>query len=602
MVVTVCSLMWPLAAARGGGPGDLVRALFLPAEQPLLLGSGVDLMGTVWTFDFVQRLLDGTASTFNPDVFAPLGWDQGAAQARAWLDAIMAWPLVQIMGIPGFYDLHVMMVLLLSQFSIYLLCIQAGAPWPLALGLSVLGIRNPFVMGQIYEGRPTQVHLVFHALFLLALLHLPGWPSSSSGGLRNPEPVPMGRVLLAGTLAGLMLAAACFVYWFGALAVGMMAALAVVLQSFLFGRKCGPLLAGSAVAGATALLVAFLVAPGLVGNVLAGDGATWIPDLASPPSWQVDLGFASLPLRGQPQVQVHGLWTAIQALQSLGLPLCLVAAGLGMVLLPGRRRVLAWGLASLFFLSMPMGPMVQVGDRVLVSAMGMAQWIFPPMARCHHPDRTVVAPLLGLMVAVSLGFRALLLRWAPSRNMGLLASALLGMASVGWALAGPSSSELGSTTVFDGGDFYTSVARRWPGGMIHVPLWTSNEEYAWQVLHRQPLLGGPGIRGHNTRPPGHRAYCESNSFLAALEELALHGEGALPVYRPADLRRLLDDGFSVLVVHGQHVESGPQRFRRFLGEPGWRHSLLTAYPLSGVSAQEPTTSAPAPEAQATSTR
>ena len=84
--------------------------------DPLLLGSGVDLLGTLWTFDTVSRMLQGTAGVINPDVFAPIGWDQGAAQAYAWLDAVLAYPLVVRLGDPWFYNLYVVIVLLCTQW------------------------------------------------------------------------------------------------------------------------------------------------------------------------------------------------------------------------------------------------------------------------------------------------------------------------------------------------------------------------------------------------------------------------------------------------------------------------------------------------------
>lgn len=571
---TAASFFSPLLSACGeqglAGLAATLAAATGSGTEPVLLGAGVDLYGTVWTFDAVAELLSGRREVYDPTLFAPVGWDMGAAQAYAWLDAVLAWPLVRALGVPDFYDAHVFLVLVASQLAVYGWMRALGAPPALALALSVAVMRSPWMVREVYEGRPTQAHLVFPVLFLWGvtrLVRVPGEPGSTPKHETRP-----GLAIAT----GLALAASALVYWFAAVAAGVFAAVVWGGETLRNGRRRRALAEGVLV-GAVALGSVSAVAWRLVFPVLRGRGETWIPDLGSPATWGVRLGEVFLPVRGQPAHRMDHFLELPAVLHGLGVPWLLLAAPVLALVLPGRRERLPWVGGVVVVATLPLGGLVQVQDRLVVTAAGVVQWLFPPLARCHHPERMAVILLLGGAALLATTWRGLFRDGARRRvavgvgAVGVLAAALLE----------PLPRVTGTTTRLSSAPFYRSLAQEWPGGIIHAPLWKSNEEYVYQVFHHQPLLGGPGIRGGSTRPEAHHRYCEERVVLRALERWA-RGAGLPELDDPvAGLARLRGDGFRTVVVHTEAARGDIEALRPLLGEPVIRRGLLVAWTLEG---------------------
>ena len=520
------SLLWE-AATPARDRGMSVGEILLPTgEEVALIGYGTDLLGTVWTFDRVHRMLTGNADIHDHTVFAPVGLDTGAAQGFAWLDALLAAPLVHLLGAPGAHNLWLLLMMMATQLACFALMRQVGAPVIAALALSVVAVGNPFVFNEIILGRPTQTFLLFHALFLLfthRMVDRRRWQS--------------------GALAGVFLAASCYVYWFGAIAVGLTAALAVGLHlAFVREHRREIVLAGAALS-AVALLLTVLPTWRLSGAILRGDGASWISDLSRAPRTLLDLGIFQLKTRGEwlhlgHPAELHRRLVEIQ------LPWTLLAVLL--VSIPRSRAHAAWWIAGLFALTIPLGSAVIIGDVGMLTGLGLAEMLFPPIVRCHHIGRMVVAVLLvGSMVgAMALSkVRHPVLLWGLSLLVG------------GAAITEAHQRTRGRITIISTHQLMEDVAEVVPGGIIDVPLDASNETYFRQVFHHQPILGGPGINGPFTRPPDHAQYCNQNTLLAALEALQ-HGH-PLPDFSAADLQQLHDDGFVVVVLHRTRMRRPP---------------------------------------------
>ncbi len=526
------------ATAPARRQGMSMAEVFLgTGDQVVLAGTGVDLLGTVWTFDRVHRMLTGQADIVDTTVFAPLGMDTGAAQGFAWLDAALAAPLTHLLGATGAYNLWLLLMLVATQLACFALMRQVGARPVVALAFSVVAVGNPFVFNEVILGRPTQVTLIFHALFLLFTHRM-----LTTGSWRW------------GLAAGGLLAAACYVYWFGAIAVGLTAAVAAALHLILVQERRREILLAGLALSAAALLLTVLPTWRLSGAILTGDGASWVTDLSRPPRTLLDLGLLTLQTRGEWLHLRHPL-ELHRRLVEIQLPWTLLAV---LVLaVPRDRPTAAWWLSGWFALTIPLGSAVIIGGVGLLTGLGLAELIFPPVVRCHHIERLVIAAILvGSMV----GAVAVSRLRHPALVWGL--SFLIGSA----ALVEAHQRTTARVWITDPVTLIERVAAAEPGGIIDVPLETSNETYFRQVFHHQPLLGGPGINGPFTRPQAHIDYCGDNTLLVALEGV---GEGReMADFDPEDLRRLWRDGFRVVILHRD-------RMRRAPDEAGLRDAGLT---------------------------
>ncbi|MFT5685300.1 MAG: hypothetical protein ACI8RZ_006250 [Myxococcota bacterium] len=515
------------ATAPARHQGMSLTEVFLgTGEQVVMAGTGVDLLGTVWTFDRVHRMLTGQAAIIDAAVFAPIGMDTGAAQGFAWLDAAIAAPLTHLLSATGAYNLWLLLMLMGTQLACVALMRQVGAKPVTALAFSIVAVGNPFVFNEIILGRPTQVTIAFHALFLLMTHRM-----LSRGSWR------------AGLAAGGFLAASCYVYWFGAIAVGLTAAVAATLHlAMVRERRREILLAGLALCG-VALALTVLPTWRLSGAILTGDGASWIADLARPPRTLLDLGLFELQTRGEWLHLRHPL-ELHRRLVEIQVPWTLLAVLI--LAIPRDRVTAAWWLSGWFALTIPLGSAVIIGGVGLLTGLGFAEIIFPPIARCHHPERLVVAAILvGSMV----GAMAVSRLRHPALVWGL--SLAIGAA----ALTEAHQRTVARVWITHPVQLIERVALTDPGGIIDVPLEASNETYFRQVFHRQPLLGGPGINGPFTRPQAHVDYCNNNTLLVALEAL---GQGQpMGEFAEEDLAQLWDDGFRVIVLHRDRMRRVP---------------------------------------------
>ena len=100
---------------------------------------------------------------FVSQLYHPVGFDLGQMQATPG-PTYGVFPITQWLGVPGFitftFSSHSH-----SPCLFQLLCAALRAPLLLAIALSSLTILNPFVIQEVYQGRPTQVYLLFHGLF-----------------------------------------------------------------------------------------------------------------------------------------------------------------------------------------------------------------------------------------------------------------------------------------------------------------------------------------------------------------------------------------------------------------------------------------------------
>ena len=538
------------------------QAFWGTGQQPGLIGGGIDHIGTLWTFDFVARMLSGQTSAVSMGLFAPFGVDWATLQGAAWMDAIVAYPLVATMGTPDFYNVYILLMLFATQIACYLLFRSMGAPVPLAFALALVVVVNPFMKKELYQGRPTQVHLVFHALFLLFAWRLTG---------------ERARWWLDGPLAGVMLGCACLVYWFSGVSVGLLGAVAVLGALALYPKRWKPIVKGGIALAGTAAVTAGAAAWPLVRRVLEGGSAAVMDDQKFYQTFHIgpfDIG--GIP--ANVNVWATGFQDVVDVLYERGLSTALlVAGGLAIVALPAWRRSAPWIVGGALALTMPLGPIISWKGVWVPTAFGMAHWVFPLMARCNFPNRMMVVALLGVCGALAVAAGVLAPRLPAAfglrRAVPWLVAVVLGV----MAVRQPAIDLLGTSNPFPLEAFYTQATQTWPGGIIDAPMEQSNADYVYQLKHHQPLLGGPGVVGPNTKPPGWEDYVYNNSVLMAIEGACRYGQAQS--WSRVDLMRLREDGFRLVIVHPQKCAVAPYQVAALMGVSQGLNFGEFAFPL-----------------------
>ncbi len=551
---------WRSMVDEGTGILDGLGDVFLTTTNPEpLFGHTADLMGTIWTFDALRGMLEGRIEVVNTRVFAPVGMDSGAAQGFAWLDALLAQPLVSWLDPVGFYNLYVAMLIVANVAVLVLLLRRVGAPFALAAGLAVLVCFSPFARIELSSGRTTQAHWIFHCLFLLFVVQLLS---------------PRGRWLRDGVLAGLSLAAACFVYWFSAIAVGLVGALACLASLVTTRQSRRRILLRGGLLSVIALIAVIAPTWRLSSQVLSpGAEAGWM----NTGSARVVSFFGLFDFTTQAAgiADLGGWGSLVDALTTHSLPLALLCAGAIALCSPwGWRRSLPWALAWLLLLTMPLGAAIAVGEQSIATPLAIAERGLPVLGRLTQPERLVVAPMLGLAIAVASAGAALVHRFRPWSRWAVWGTLPL----LCWLATLPTVEPSLAAYRIQPESIYVEAARRWPGAIIDVPLRISTVRYTQQLFHGRAVLGGPDFQGTWTRSEVHRRYCEGNSVLVWLERTPVEPMPAID-FDAMDLERLVDDGFGIVVVRLNGMETPGWWFSKAFATPFIRVNDSVAFPL-----------------------
>jgi hypothetical protein len=541
-------VFWQLAEGERTFSGGLESVFFRNDVRENFLGTSLDLQSTIWVFNKVDAILKGQEGSILPGIYFPFGFDLGMNEGFAWADALFALPLLWWIGSPGFYNLHVLVTLVLSYAGCMVLYRKAGAPLSIAIGLALVSVTSPFARQEILQGRVTQMHWILPCIYLFSLFKL-------------LEPGPKPRWAAIG---GLSAAGSCLVYWFGGVAVGFSGAIAFVAALLFRKKRLKRILLGILLA-ATTVAIPLAVTWRVSSRILQGEGSELYSHMQAEPQYTVDLPFLTIPVQKFLRVgSGEDLWRL--ATHSM-MPLSLLGVGLLCFLLPwGWRRRWPWTLAMLVAIGIPVGPALIWDGGWLLTGHALLQAVFPPLLRCAFPHRMVVAPILliGIFAAMALGDAAGRIRNPLFRTGAvLLATALLfgmGMKEfpVPWS----------TPTSHMGMDFtLLQATKEWPGGIVTIPIEKgAGNEHIQQMYHRQPILVGPGM--DVVRPEGHKEYCEDNSLLRGLERMATEKMDSPPTYSQSDLRQLWDDGFRLVYIETRRTKSASSLFQDFLGTDG----------------------------------
>ena len=121
-------VFWNMTEIRTSAWFAFWDIFLLPSETEYMLGAGIDQMGTFWIFGSLPELLTHNGTLTN--IYYPVGWDIGWHTGFAWMDGIISLPL-QLLGVPTFYNLHIVFTLFSSFLGIcwMLQQIQPRSSW-----------------------------------------------------------------------------------------------------------------------------------------------------------------------------------------------------------------------------------------------------------------------------------------------------------------------------------------------------------------------------------------------------------------------------------------------------------------------------------------
>ena len=545
-------VFWDLSSNQSSFWQGLTSVFFFGDDKEFFLGDTTDLQGTVWIFNHFASIVEGDATTTMPYVYAPIGFDVGLNTGFAWADAALAYPYVRWIGIPGFYNLHVFITLWLNGVLLTLLFRQTNVSLPIALGLAGVCIHNDVVAEELLHGRPTQVHLWFHALFLIAILKLTQ--------LREDNTVKWSL------FGGAMLAGSCLTYWFGGASLGFIAAIIAALSSLSrpanFRTFSLPRIKDGLILSAVALGIAALCTWRLSAHYLSGGGSLF--DDLQPTTW-TEWTFLGRTIPLTSVAHIYSWDGFVEAITRNTLPTALWWVwGLSLIPIAFKQRW-PWMLGASLALFLPLPSAFNFGEIWVPTTNALLHWIFPPMERCGFPERLVVTPILVIGISASMALARMedfikgksgVAFWIVSLSLGgvLFSNTLDGIPSK------PATSALKADRDV------LMVTSALPGGIIHVPVEESGNAFIQQMFHKQPILTGPGA--DTVRPKEHVEYCESNTLLRAIELLAKENHPLQPVFSEEDRLQLVNDGFAWIQVDLRKSASPAKAYIDLLGHDG----------------------------------
>ena len=532
-------VFWTLSGPVSSFSEAVDKIVFRDDGQGLFIGGGIDLIGTLWIFSNARSIFEGRQQTILSDVYAPVGFDLGMNTGFAWADAALSWPLMFFLGEPQFYNTHIIFTLILSQIGCYFLLRAWKTPIPIALLLMSFVVLNPFTIEEIYQGRPTQVHLFFHAIYLWSITKIAqgkGWRWSLIGGLS--------------------LAFACLVYWFSGAAVGFCG----IILYLLYGQSRFRSLPKFIALGVGAVTLVLSATWRVSKDFISGSGGMQFAQLRRPPADEINLGVGKIPIQKWQYIQKFEDLSA--TLETLYFPLILIVAAMIAALFVQKR------IRSLLFvilaITIPIeGAIVLQNGAWFPTGYAFLHSIFPPLPRCTVPHRMMVAPLLVSLTIIGMGTHSILsnVRSFP-RKGGLI---LLFSAGIYQGLIQYVPTAKNTNTSRQSIDqSYLKYSTKYPGGIIDVPLIASEKTYVQQRHHKQKIIGGPGQ--DSVRPHMHRLYYQRNSYLLALEGMAEKGKGR--TIKKKDRIKLWNDGFRPLVIHMNMSRATKEEYEELLGTSG----------------------------------
>ena len=537
--------------------GDM---FFRTTNPELLIGKGVDLFGSIWMVFQTRDIVNG-ASTKLPGMYYPVGFDLGQNTGYAWFDALLGVPLLNWIGNPGFWNLHVLMILTLSMAALMILFRQFQLSWWLTVPLALLCFTNPFMIDELNLGRPTQIFLLPQALLLAVFVKVP----------------TRGFVGWHGVLAGLFMSMACLTYWFTGIATGVCLVLWYLWLMVKQENKRQGIVFGVLGVITVSVIILSVTWP-MSSRILSGQMQYSYKHLLGRP----DHVYAWSSLALQTEYSISSLKDLIYVFKASCqyLPFFVVIVTASLVTwgrsLKGPLIVL-WG----FTLGMSLSSGLNIFGIHIPTGLAVLEWIFPPMLRCQFEGRNVVvANLLGFMiVAYTLSDLKVLSRvvFSKFQIQHVIGVFLLGFAV--YLLPTPKSL---AVTEFAKSQESNQLVKNNPGAILELPLMASNYTFVQQMYHQQPIFGGMGF--DTVRPLEHKRYAKGHPSIEQMLTVFETGYFNKPL-SSKHIQYLVEDGFRWVVIYPEFTETPMERWSHLIGVTGQEVDDKWYFDLQNVNAR-----------------
>jgi len=578
-----------------GIPVVLSALVFGPAVPQLashFLGiEYVDAYGTQWFYWYVAEALSrGSLAEFaHTDLFFhPWGKDVFGHTGSNVLDAIVAVPMRAVLGNVLGYNVFVLLGLLATGLAAARL-VGHFTPDRLSIAAaSVCVALSPFALFELVEGRPTQAILVLPVLFAERV-----WVTGRADRWGPP------------VVAGLLLAAVGYQYWFYALFGGLACLGHGLARAISPSPGSGGRWTVLARHALIALVALICVAPVAVPLASAAADSGAVPGLLDTSTW----GLSSSPpltvegtrvglMLWQPFRAAHGVFAVnpdgSEVFLHTGrhtpwvvLPLLVLAA-----VRLGRSDRLALLLSAVFVAVVAAGPILLLGKTAFPNvAYLLLVDAFAFLRRLWWPGRAYAFFAIGTGIGVAVSLAAVKQRFGARAQQG--AWLVLGL---GWALHLSSESLVPfprwSGAVPAG---YRCLADGEDGALIELPYaWTQAHLY-YQTHHGRPILGGMIENNPVFTPEESVELRTENAFVAAMLQLARLESEALPEWTTADQQAVRQLGYRYVVLQRDALDAQTDgdrltdsarrtRLRRVerhlvhqLGEPVYRDARVAIY-------------------------
>jgi len=490
-----------------------------------VVGDGVDLYGTFWFYWWIEQCIGGlTDPSYTDLMFHPMGKDIFAHTGNNFVDAIVAQPLMHLIGFPRYQAWFVALLLVGNALSFRLLAKDLFTHKAAVWASSLLWMLNPFVLFECMTGRLTQAFVWFLPLAIRHFLR------AGRGGWRDP--------VLAGVYTALQAWTYWFMGWFMAIAMAWLGLIKLAEAR----HKWRVLLRSWLIAAAVCLVCILPAAVGM--NTMASAGE--VPGLVD------GGGLFDVPaaLGNNVSRKLHGY----TLMETQGHPMFLyVVWGLGLLwTVCMRRNRWMWGGLALVSLAFAVGPVwpTSSGEDVVMPHYMLLYRHAPFFSRLWFPYRLLVITMLA--VSVGLGFLVQRVgtrqdrwqRWVWALPLMLAAATMI---EQGRHLAYPLLHR-----PLEVPDVYQEIGSR-GGAVIDLPIGLARTTIVWQTVHGQPTFGGMGENARIFWPEGFTDHL-NNPFVRFLRYVGRSPKRRVG-YRPEDVATLTDLGFRWLVLDRKLIDA-----------------------------------------------
>jgi len=508
----------------------VLAVIFGPAiaDANAVIGTDVDLRGTLWYFWwFKNALLSGGSTEFTELFCFPYGVDIHAQTGGNFVDAALSIPFQWLFGTPGYYAVFVAALFAANTAAFRSLLSTIGVGLVPRLFGTLLWMINPFVFHELIWGRPTQAFLLFSILALRTFWKLHREPQLKTAIWLG---VWVGLQGLTYWYAGYFLA---FVLGWLALWLGRETAARIGLGRLLRLYAAGAATCGVILAHAVYRILA-KAGSGSIPMESMSSGSWLVPDTLANYVGGFILGYQITEGHGYPMLQ-SWLWA----------PLLLAVA------VAGHKRRL-WLGAAILTLAVATGPEWVIGDTLFRMPQYMILYhVLPFFERLWFPYRILGFTFIALSVA-----GALLLEKHKARRWAMPVAALL------WIAGAAESVQLKAMPLMTVDMGPTAIAehiREQGGPVLNVPFDSGDVSVLLQVTHGQPILSGMGENSSYFKPAEHLDRMKNNTFLRYLDEIILE-RGEDQTFTDVDRAAIEAQGFRWVVLFREQVLATQTRF------------------------------------------